>query len=159
MPGDDLRIDSLDSGEITVDGIDVWTVNDPIEDLVTAEIDTSKRIAPDGLGGVQWVPGGGSGGAPVYPIRTETANYTVQSGDTVILGDASSGTITITLPPSAGNTGKLVVVKKIAPASAGRRVIIDGNASELIDGATTQELRLIYEALQMVCDGTGWNVI
>jgi len=158
MAGDDLRIDSLDTGELTVDGVAVRLETRLIEELPTNEGDTSKVLAPDGVGGVTFVPGGG-GGPPAWPVRTEVANYTVQAADTVILGDATAGTITITLPPAAANTGKLVIVKKVAPASAGRRVIIDGNASELIDGDLTQELRLIYEALQMVSDGVGWNVV
>ncbi|HEX7069428.1 MAG TPA: glycerophosphodiester phosphodiesterase family protein, partial [Rhodothermales bacterium] len=36
-----------------------------LEDLPTAELDTTKRLAPDGAGGVEWVAGGGGSGVAV----------------------------------------------------------------------------------------------
>lgn len=44
------------------------------EDLTTAETDTSKRLAPDGAGGVAWVTGGGGGGTDLDVSPNPTAD-------------------------------------------------------------------------------------
>ena len=40
-----------------------------VDDLGTAEVDTSKRLAPDGLGGVLWAAGGGGGGITGVEVK------------------------------------------------------------------------------------------
>ncbi|MBN4066007.1 hypothetical protein JYT51_01585 [Candidatus Amoebophilus asiaticus] len=76
-----------------------------------------------------------SNGSFALPLTSKTANYTVTASDYTILGDASSGNITITLPASSGITGRIYVIKKTD--SSGNTVTLDGNASETIDGSTT----------------------
>ena len=75
----------------------------------------------------------------------------------VILCDATSGNVTITLPAAAGVTGRSYYIKKID--SSGNKCIVDGNASETIDGQTTQDLTFQYTAIQVVCDGTKWHIL
>lgn len=45
------------------------------EDLTTAETDTTKRLAPDGVGGVQFVAGGGGGGTPAEQAASKIYAY------------------------------------------------------------------------------------
>lgn len=94
------------------------------------------------------------------PVSTaDTASYTATVLDKYILGDddTATGIVTITLPAvaSAGN-GHVLHVKKIGSTA---NVVVDGNASETIDGATTATLTTQYEALTLLCDGTSWHII
>ncbi len=71
--------------------------------------------------------------------------------------DASSAAFTVTLPAAASHDGRVIYVKKTDSSS--NAVTIDGNGSETIDGATTVDVLLQYECLQLVCNGTGWSVV
>jgi hypothetical protein len=97
-----------------------------------------------------------SGGPSVGKRRgvlTKTANYTATSADDVIIVDAASGNVTITLPAAASSTGLELTIKRID--ASGNTMTIDGNASETIDDSTTQALSQ-YDVLTMVCDGAEW---
>jgi len=96
-------------------------------------------------------------------INTNTTLVTATThaagiSDTYILADddTAGAAITITLPAAAtiGEGGK-INVKKLGVTG---NVIIDGNASELIDGATTATLTTQYEAVTLVCNGTTWYI-
>lgn len=90
-------------------------------------------------------------------VVTVTAAYSVLAADYSVLGDATSGAFSVTLPPSAGSDRRVLQVKKIdASANA---VTVDGYASELVEDATTQALTLQGENLMLVCDGTQWRVL
>lgn len=90
-------------------------------------------------------------------VVSKTANYTAMDDDFVILCDATSGAITVTLPTAAGRKGKAFCIKKID--SSANTVTIDGNASETIDGATTKVLSTQYSAKWIISDGANWVVI
>ena len=95
-------------------------------------------------------------GAQTVAVREENSAYTVTVNDHVILGDASGGAITITLPPAA--TGKFIFhIKKID--ATGNAVTIDGDGSETIDGATTQTITTQYNSIMLVSDLTEWWII
>lgn len=93
----------------------------------------------------------------LWQTLSKTSNYTVTEADRdkIILVDATSGPVTITLlaAATAGN-GFRVVVKKID--SSGNAVTTDGNASETIDGATTSVLATQYDSDNLICDGSNW---
>lgn len=96
------------------------------------------------------------GETTVTSIDDTDSPYTALGTDNVILADDTSGSITINLPAAASSTGKIYYVKKL---SASNSVTVDGADSETIDGATTQVLSTQYDALAIVCDGTGWYII
>ena len=75
----------------------------------------------------------------------------------VILVDATSGEVTLTLPTVATSVGVKLDVKKID--STENNVIIDGSGSETIDGVTTQTLSSQYENLTIVSNGTEWFIL
>lgn len=90
-------------------------------------------------------------------VRTETAHYTAAGTDSVILVDATSAVVTITLPPAARHRGLLLAIKKIdASANA---VTIDGNGSETIDGSATATLSAQWDVEELISDGTGWVLL
>jgi hypothetical protein len=93
------------------------------------------------------------------PDVAKTANYTLTDDDTIIRADSSgtSGGITMTLPASSGRAGKLYIIKKIDTSI--NNVVVDGNSSETIDGATTVTLTRENDLLIIESDGTNWEII
>lgn len=90
-------------------------------------------------------------------VRAITATGAVADTDYLILANATSGAITVTLPAAASSEGRVLVVKKTD--ASGNAVTLDGTGSETIDGATTQALAAQYDALTVVCDGAGWAIV
>ena len=90
------------------------------------------------------------------PYVAKTANYTATENDEFISCDATGGVITITLPACASTrVGKRYVVKKI---DAANNVVLDGNASETIDGATTKTLSSQWAVMTIVNTGAAWLI-
>ncbi len=83
-------------------------------------------------------------------------DYTAKMNDAVILGDASSGHVTITLPPATGNKGKKYTIKKEDTNEDGYVNVI-GN----IIGVPTGNLytALPYSGWDLVSDGARWRII
>lgn len=90
-------------------------------------------------------------------VVAKTTTYTVVDTDHVVKCDAGGGAWTVTLPPAGANTGRLIHIKKTD--SSANRITIDGNASELVEDATTQQLIYQGENLMLQCDGTQWWVL
>jgi hypothetical protein len=90
-------------------------------------------------------------------LQTRTANYTATLIDGTILGNASTGNITITLPTSVGATGRTYAIKKID--SSANVVIIATTSSQTIDGFTTENLARQFDAVQVQSDGANWVII
>ena len=95
-------------------------------------------------------------GKAKFNITTVTSDYTVTI-ETVILCDASTGKITITLPPVSTSTGILIHIKKIDSSS--NTVVIDGYESETIDNGATAILTTQYEAIGLACNKNGWWIV
>ena len=87
-------------------------------------------------------------------IRTVTSSYTIDDSDNVILVDATSGSVTITLPNSVDN--RTVVVKKIDNSN---NVTIATSGSELIDGAAIKILSNRYESLWLAAFSSDWYIL
>jgi len=90
-------------------------------------------------------------------LTTKSANYTGTLIDGTILGNASTGNITITLPTSVGATGRTYAIKKID--SSANVVIIATTSSQTIDGFTTENLARQFDAVQVQSDGANWVII
>lgn len=90
-------------------------------------------------------------------VATKTANYTGLYSDDVILGDATSGAITITLPTAVGFSGKVFNIKKTD--SSVNSVTIATTSSQTIDGALTAPLISQYQSFTLVSNGTNWSVL
>lgn len=90
---------------------------------------------------------------------TKTGNATLAATETVVLADATSGAITLTLPAASATTPKQVYfIKKIDTALA-NLVTIDGNASETIDGLLNVQLAQRGESITIQSDGTNWRIL
>ena len=89
----------------------------------------------------------------VSSTGTLTANDKEQQ---MIRADSSGGDITITLPLASSMEKQIYEITKIVDANT---VTIDGNGTETIDGALTQDLKKIYESFTLYSDGTEWFII
>jgi hypothetical protein len=90
-------------------------------------------------------------------LITVTSTYTVLATDNTVLGDATAGAFTITLPPANGLSGKIYTFKKID--SGGGNVTIDGDGAETIDGNATFVLQNHHKYVTVQTDGVTWYVI
>lgn len=109
-------------------------------------------LSTDGSGNLSWA-------APsnLETITTQSANYTALTSDQIIAMDATSSALTLTLYAASGNSGRILKVKHIGTAY--NAVTIDANASEEIDGETTQLLLAPNDEMTIICDGTGWLIL
>jgi len=112
-------------------------------------------VGVQGPPGPMGVPGNDAIGGPIA-ISTKIVDYTVMTSDNMLRADASSGTITFSLPPAASAVGNVFFLKKV-DASA-NPMIVEADGSELIDGFNTQQTTVQYESFTIVSNGTGWDI-
>ena len=86
-----------------------------------------------------------------------TANTVLGVLNTIIV-NATTNPVTLTLPPVATSLNKTYTVKRIDSA-VGNMVVVDGNASETIDGGLTTNLTTQYHVVHLICDGVTWHKI
>lgn len=88
---------------------------------------------------------------------TQTTTYAVTQDNEIVLGNATGGGFSVTLPAAAGCKGWKETIKKIdASANA---VTVDADGGETIDDDTTVIIDTQYGAIQIVCDGTEWWIV
>jgi|TARA_R110000824_G_scaffold10267_2_gene45455 hypothetical protein len=172
--GDALTGNLTASAGVTVDGVDIsavvgaggtlLAVNGAAVTALNGTAVASGTVAVARLGSGS--PGSGNylRGDGAWTAIPDTITF-VASGSGTIAVTASNGvtqfinctgTSTVNLFAASGKTGYTVHVKL---TSASATVTIDGNASETIDGATTQAFSQRYQTLSMVCDGSNWHII
>lgn len=137
-----------------IDGIEERVVTNEADidqlqiDVVTAQTDATQALddAAEALSA-----------AETPRVDTYSADATITSEQRIVLCNASTGAMTITLYAASGNTGRELQIKKID--SSANFVTVDGNASETIDGDETFALELEKECITIHCDGTNWVVV
>ena len=93
----------------------------------------------------------------LFPVTSITADYTATDNDALILADATSAAITVTLRPADQSKEKFVIVKKTD--NSVNAVTIDGDGSETIDGATTVALSSQWDFKGIMSNGTAWFIV
>jgi hypothetical protein len=88
---------------------------------------------------------------------TKSSNYVATLTDDVILVDATSASVTITLPTTASALGRTYFIKKID--SSANSMVIQPNGAEVIDNATSKSSVIQYESFTIVSDGTKWWIL
>jgi hypothetical protein len=121
--------------EVLLDGI-VEMVNRELTPLLTAMRAEVNRL----------------GGDP----RTLTATGDVLRTDRTIFADGTDGAITLTLPPAADVEDQHFYFKKV-DAVNGVTLAFDG--TETVDGQTTYALASVDDGVEIVSDGTNYNVV
>ena len=95
------------------------------------------------------------GGAIATDVKTKTSNYTLTATDSTVLLDAGSGSVTITLPAKSGITGRIYTAKCIAKGG-GQTAEVATNASEEIDGSSTNLSLDAGQSITVQCTAGGW---
>ena len=83
-------------------------------------------------------------------IRVLSASASIATGEFADV-DATSGAVTITLPPASTNSGKMIGVAK--SDASGNYVTLSGQ----VNGAATTDLTTQYTALLLISNGTEWR--
>ncbi len=146
--GKALKIDGATSGTVSINTAattGTWTFTVP-----SGTGSAGQFLKTDGAGVGSW-------SYITYSTATKTANYTIATSDTVILGDATSGAITITLPAASTVSGYRFYVKKID--SSANTVTIARTGADTIDGGTSAVISVQYVTLNLVSNGTNWFII
>lgn len=109
---------------------------------------SSGFISPPGVGPSATV-------AAVPSVVSLTSGpYTIQTTNTIFLGDTTSASFTIYLP-SAPTPGFFTRIKQIAAANT---LTIDGNGHD-IDGAASIAIATQYVSYSLIYNGTEWSII
>jgi hypothetical protein len=91
-----------------------------------------------------------------FGVSTTTVSLILTSSNSVVLGDASARNISVTLPASSANLGKIFFIKKID--TSGNVVTITGSASDTIDQEVNQPLSVQDQSATIISDGSTWYV-
>jgi len=141
-------IDSLTDGELDIEGTT----------SVNLRINGNEVIAVDAaiVSVVQDIDFAEGQSVDVETVTTTSA--TLGDDDYVVLCDdaTAGGQITLTLPAAASHTGRVYFMKKLGATA---NIVVDGNASETIDGNLTHTLSAQFEGISIVCDGSNWHII
>lgn len=140
------------SNAVTIDGNSTETINGSLTQVLSRQYDTMKIVCD----GSNWLVENKVNQLNITDITDSDSPYTVLVTDDVIRGDDTSGAITVNLPAVASSLGRKLRFKKL---SASNSITVDGNASETIDGATTQALSSQYDSLTIICNGTSWDIV
>lgn len=84
----------------------------------------------------------------------KTSNYTLGSMDSTVKFDATTGSLTATLPSAAGLTGQIYTIKKVDTST--NTLTIATTASQTIDGQTSAVLGAGRNQIQVQSDGSNW---
>ena len=97
-------------------------------------------------------------GSTATAIKTKTSDYSLTVSDSIILVDATSGVVTITLPLASSAMGRQYTVKKLNASANSVKIISSG--SDVIDGQTEVDLFSRYQYILLASDGTtNWNIV
>jgi hypothetical protein len=96
-------------------------------------------------------------GMHMWKLVEKSTAYTITNEDHVLIVNTASGDVTLTLPPVLGLAGKPYIIYNIG----GNKVIVDGDGTETVGGATTQTLAMQWDVLHIICDETNvdWRML
>jgi hypothetical protein len=102
----------------------------------------------------------GSISARGYYLNTvlKTGDYVATNSDDIILCNALSNNITITLPPASTVNNKILIIKAMDIGSA-YSILIETNSSEFIDGVDDITITTDYQTVRLVAYGNSWYII
>ena len=103
------------------------------------------------------VPAWSADPAATYATATKTSSYTVGASDAVIFANATSGSVTITLPVASGLTGYRFYIKRVDGST--NTCTIARSGTDTIDGLTSLTIDQQYTSLLVVSDGSAWYIL
>jgi hypothetical protein len=100
----------------------------------------------------------GTATARTERVITAPGDVTVASNDYVITMNKTVSQITTVTLPASPTTSRSLIIKDGKPDAALFNITIDGNG-KTIDGAATLVLSIDYASVEIIYNGTEWNVI
>ena len=91
-----------------------------------------------------------------FTLNEYTSALTLTADNFLVLLNASSGAIKVTLPAAVNHRNRVYTIKNIGGSGS---VVVDANSNEKIDGETTVTLGLQYDFVTIVSDGDEWFII
>lgn len=150
-----------------------FPTNQELGDVVSLTGNSGGAVGPDGSGNINVVGSGGvlvtgdpstntltiTAGTSVLNYTTvSTTPYTVLSTDDYLGVNCSSSAITIKLP-NAPTTGRVYIIKdSTGNAQTNNITVTTVGGSVTIDGATTFVMNTQYEAIQVIFNGTSYEI-
>jgi hypothetical protein len=114
---------------------------------------SGRILTSDGNGNATWqIPAS----SDQQTIVTKTSSYTLTTSDEVVLANATSASLTLTLPTAVGNTN-LYSLKKID--SSANTVTVATTGGQTIDGGSTGVIKVQYASVSVVSDNSNWYII
>lgn len=92
-----------------------------------------------------------------FGVVTATGTLTVSGVYGTYLADASATAMTLFLPPALAHKNREYKIVKVDGTA--NVVLVDGNASETINGSITIQTATQYAGWTLASDGTKWVVI
>lgn len=145
MPGEALGIIGSTTGAISVNTDTSGTANTVMKRDSSGNAEAATLAANTLLKAL--------GGANLKQT-TKTSTFTPSVTESVVYWiDSSGGAVTVNLPAVSGaaNYFFIFMIK-----TAGNNVVLDGNSSETVNGATTKTSSTQYNAAIVTCDGSQW---
>lgn len=130
---------------ITVTGLSVAIDTTVTVDKTTAQVLTNKDLSS------------ATNTFPAFIKRSVNSISSPQTAGSTAATDyiyLVSGTTTLTMPTAAGNTN-LYTIKNVGTAT----ITIATTSAQTIDGSTTATIPVQYTSLDLVSNGSNWNVI
>jgi len=128
----------------------------PVLSTITAGTNISIT---NGAGSIT-INSGGSGSGQIVNVTAldnTDSPYTVLSTDYYMSCDTTAGVLTVTLP-NAPTTGTVYVVKDAAGTADSFNITIGTAGAETIDGAATFVMNTEYEAVNLLYNGSSWEI-
>lgn len=108
-------------------------------------------VTPSGSTITLTATGGGGLSRSVHVVSSATTAGSTAATDYVYF---ASGTTTITLPTAVGNSN-LYTIKNVGSAI----ITIATTSSQTIDGSASASLAVQYTSLDLISDGSNWNIV
>lgn len=112
----------------------------------------NQVLKTDGAGNTSWT----TVSAPLETIATVTGTGSITNDITLVNNSTS---VTVTLPTAVGIAGKKYTIKAKNNTTASKNITIATTASQTIDTVTTYVMRIPFESITVVSDGTAWFII
>jgi hypothetical protein len=142
------------------DGQDALTpevTEEIIEAALKPYIENFKRELSRMKQGKGAIGSASGGGGDTLPSQSITSSVTINVSSKIILADASSNAITVTLPSASQVPRKEFHIKKTDSSS--NFVTIDPYGSETIDGETAYIITNAYTSRRIYSDGQSWWIV
>jgi hypothetical protein len=90
-------------------------------------------------------------------FQSTMVSASVNKGVDVVLANATTGSVTITLPSAAMSVGRKILVKRVDSSS--NACSVTGVSGQMIDGSVSHALLVQFDSVTVVSDGSNWYVL